>query len=102
MGKTYTHSDQKAIELGHTKTKIKILLEYLFEINSKSRPVSGATIKTSSQIAAPVQAHSAKQGESGNCKMHRFKDKSRTLLLQQGGKERIHWHCGDSGKQTES
>jgi len=35
MGKTYTHPDQEAIELGHVNTEIKILLEYLFEINSK-------------------------------------------------------------------
>ena len=46
-----------AVELGHIEVEIKVLLEYLFELSSKTRPsASGATMKTSSQMAAPVQA----------------------------------------------
>jgi len=48
-------TQKEAVELGHIEVEIKVLLEYLFELSTRPS-ASGATMKTSSQMAAPVQA----------------------------------------------
>jgi len=50
-------TQKEAIELGHIEVEINILLEYLFDLSSKSKTFcKWCTMKTSSQMAAPVQA----------------------------------------------
>ena len=69
---------KEAVELGHIEVKIKVLLEYLFELSSKSKTFckccNDEDIVADGSPGANTMTckHSAKRGESGNCKTYRF------------------------------
>ena len=69
---------KEAVELGHIEVEIKVLLEYLFELSSKSRTFykwcNDEDIVADGGPGASTMTckHSAKRGESGNCKTYRF------------------------------
>jgi len=69
---------KEAIELGHIEVEIKILLEYLFELSSKSKTFgkwcNDEDIVTDGGPGASSMTckHSAKRRKSGNCKTYRF------------------------------
>ena len=69
---------KEAVELGHIQVEIKILLDYLFELSSKS--TTFCKWCNDEDIVADVGPysstmtckHSAKRGKCGNCKTYRF------------------------------
>jgi hypothetical protein len=69
---------KEAIELGHIEVEIKILLEYLFELSSKSTTFckwcndEDIVADGGPGSGSMTCKHSAKRGESGNCKTYRF------------------------------
>jgi len=69
---------KEAIELRHIEIEVKILLEYLFELSSKSKTFckwcNDEDIVADGDPGAGSMTckHSAKRGESGNCKTYRF------------------------------
>jgi len=69
---------KEAIELEHIEVEIKILLEHLFELRSKSKTFckwcNNEDIITDGGPCARsmVCQHSAKRGENGNCKAYCF------------------------------
>jgi len=69
---------KEAIELGHIEVEIKILLQHLFELSSKSKTLckwcNDEDIVADGGPGARSNTckHSAKRGESSNCKAHRF------------------------------
>ena len=69
---------KEVVELGHIEVEIKVLLEYLFEISSKSKTFckwcNDEDIVADGGPGASTMTckHSAKRGESGNCKTNRF------------------------------
>jgi len=68
---------KEAVELGHIEVEIKVLLEYLFELSSKSMTFckwcNDEDIVADGSPAASTMTckHSAKRGERGNCKTYR-------------------------------
>jgi len=77
---------KEAVELGHIEVKIKVLLEYLFELSSKSKTfckwcndediVADGGPGASTTTCKPF----SKRGESGNCKTSRDRFEGVTLL----------------------
>jgi len=69
---------KEAIELGHIEVEIKILLEHLFELSSKSKTFckwcnDEDIIADGGPSASSMMCkHSAKREESGNCKAYHF------------------------------
>ena len=69
---------KEAIELGHIEVEIKILLEYLFELSRKSKTCckwcndEDIVADGGPSASSMTRKHSAKRGESGNCKAYRF------------------------------
>jgi len=69
---------KEAVELGHIEVEIKVLFEYLFELSSKSKTFckwcNDEDIVADGGPGASTMTcnHSAKRGESGNCKTYRF------------------------------
>jgi len=69
---------KEAIELVHIEVEIKILFEYLFELSSKIKTLckwcNDEDIVADGGFSASSMTckHSAKRGESGNCKTYRF------------------------------
>ena len=69
---------KEAIELGHIEVEIKILLEHLFELRSKSKTFckwcnDEDILADGGPGASSITCkHTAKRGESGNCKAYRF------------------------------
>ena len=69
---------KEAIELGHIEVEIKILLEYLFELSSKSKTFckwcndENIVADGGPSASSMTCKHLAKRGESGKCKTYRF------------------------------
>ena len=71
---------KEAIELGHIEIEIeiKILLEYLFELSSKGKTFckwcddEDIVADGGPSASSMTCKHTAKRGESGNCKAYRY------------------------------
>ena len=80
---------KEAIELRHIEIEVKILLEYLFELSSKSKTFckwcNDEDIVADGDPGAGSMTckHSAKRGESGNCKAYRFEGFNLLPLLHE-------------------
>jgi len=70
---------KEAIEPGHIEIEVKILLEDLFELSSKSKTFckwcndEDIVADGGPGASSMTCKHSAKRGESSNCKTYRFK-----------------------------
>jgi len=71
-------TQKEAIELGYIEVEIKILLDHLFELSSKSKTIcqwcndEDIVADGSPGASSMTCKHSAKRGDSGNCKSYRF------------------------------
>ena len=69
---------KEAVELEHIEVEFKVLLEYLFELSSKSKTFykwcndEDVVADGGPGASSMTCKHSAKRGESGKCKAYRF------------------------------